>query len=67
MTTSDVDMRPSGKDKGKGKEPAKSRSALRATAEQEEIETEEIRRLRSRATFLVEMADEMEVKRRSRR
>ena len=67
MTTSDVDVRPSGKDKGKGKEPAKSRSALQAAAELEEIQTEEIRRLRTRAAYLVEMADQLEVTIRSKR
>src|SRR6202142_3470433 len=67
VTSSDVDMRPSGKDKGKGKEVAKSRSAMQAATELDEIQTEEIRRLRTRAAYLVEMADQLEATRRSRR
>ena len=62
VTSSDVDVRPSGKDKGKGKEVAKSRSAIEAASEMLQLRTEEIRRLRSRAACLVEMADELEAK-----
>ena len=67
MTSSDVDVRPSGKDKGKGKEVAKSQSAIQAASEMVEIRTEEIRRLRSRAACLVEMADQLEAQTRSGR
>ena len=69
MTSSDVDVRPSGKDKGKGKdkEVAKSQSAIQAASEMVEIQTEEIRRLRSRAACLVEMADQLEAQTRSGR
>ena len=67
MTSSDVDVRPSGKDKGKGKDVAKSRSAIQAASELDEIENEEIRRLRTRAAYLVEIADSMEAKKRARR
>ena len=67
MTMSDVNVMPSIKGKGKGKELEMSWAALRAAAEQEEIETEEIRQLCTRATYLVEMADQLEAMRRSRR
>ena len=69
MTSSDVDVRPSGKDKdkGKGKEVVKSQSAIQAASELVEIRTEEIRRLRTRAACLVEMADQLEATMRSSR
>src|SRR6202142_3363933 len=67
VTSSDVDVRPLGKDKGKGKEVAKSQSAIQAASEMVEIRTEEIRRLHTRAACLVEMADQLEARTRSGR